>query len=593
VTASQLTQATDVQPPRRKSLMLKTATFLALLLSVTAAKAQQPLAVADSIYFGGTIITVDDKQPSVEAVAVRGGNILAVGTKKEVFALRGPGTNVVDLHGHTLLPGFVDGHSHFGGIVSGWGAPNLNPPPAGPVETIADIQRIVRDYIAKENIPAGVAVSANGYDDSALKERRHPTRVDLDAIATDRPLCLRHVSGHLATCNSAALKAAGITVDTPDPAGGRIFRNPTTREPTGVLGDRATALIGKLFPVKTLDDAKKNFAAAQQYYASFGYTTVQEGASDGRVVQLLRDENASGALKLDVISYPAAIGVDRVIAEQGIHIGKDYDGHLKFAGVKIFGDGSPQGKTAFLRDPYIHPPADAPADYRGLALLTQEQFNEEYDKFFQRGWQVQTHCNGDACIDRLLTAVSLAEQKYGDHDRRPVVIHSQVVRPEQLDKYVELHIVPSFFEAHTFYWGDWHRDEILGPQRAAFISPLHTAQAKGIVYSIHSDAPVVPPNAMFLWWAAVNRRTRSNQVLGPAERVDTRTALKALTIWPAYQQFDEKLKGTLEPGKYADFVILAENPLTAAPLHIKDIAVLETIKNGHTLWKRSTPVTAH
>jgi hypothetical protein len=568
---------------------------LAVVLTLTSSHAigQAPSAdLADSIYLNGTIVTVNDKQPTVEAIAVRGGNILAVGTKAEVLYHKGSATRVIDLQGKTLLPGFVDGHSHFGGNVFAWGSPTLYPPPVGTVESIADIQKILRDYIAQKDIPPGQAVSASGYDDSLLKERRHPNRADLDAITTDRPLCLHHVSGHLVTCNSAAFKLAGITRDTPDPPGGRIFHDPATGEPSGVLGDRASGLIGRIFPPRSLEDAKKNFDAVQQYYASFGYTTVQEGATSGAVVRLLREENEAGNLKLDVISYPTGLDVDRTIADQGIKIGKEYDRHLKFEGVKFFGDGSPQGKTAFLREPYFHPPADADAEYHGLALLTQDQFNAAYDKAFAHGWQVQTHCNGDACIDRLLTAVALAEKKYGPGDWRPVVIHSQVVRRDQLDKYVDLKIVPSYFEAHTFYWGDWHRDETLGPARAPFISPLHTSLDKGIVFSIHSDAPVTPPNALFLYWAAVNRLTRSGKVLGPAERVDALTALKALTIWPAYQQFDEKIKGTLEPGKYADFVVLAENPLTVDPLHIKDIQVVETIKNGETLWKRGA-VAAH
>jgi predicted amidohydrolase YtcJ len=567
------------------SFVVALAIVLTLISGIAIGQAPSPV-VADSIYLNGTIITVNDKQPAAEAIAVRGGYILAVGSKSEVLSHKGPTTRIIDLHGNTLLPGFVDGHSHIGQVAFGWGLPRLDPPPVGAVKSIADIQKTLREYIAQKNIPPGQAITASQYDDSQLKERRHPNRADLDAITTDHPLCLYHISGHLITCNSAALKLAGITRDTPNPLGGRIFHDPATGDLSGVLGDNAARLVGKILPHPTIEDAKKNFNAVQQYYASFGYTTAQDGATSEAIARLLLDENEAGNLKLDVISYPYGPDVDKIIADLGIKIGKVYDRHLKFEGVKFFGDGSPQGKTAFLSEPYFHPPADAAANYRGLALLTQDQFNAIYDKFFQRGWQVQAHCNGDACIDRLLTAVALAEKKYGQGDWRPVVIHSQVVRRDQLDKYAELKIVPSYFEAHTFYWGDWHRDETLGPVRAPFISPLRTSLDKGIVFSIHSDSPVIPPNALFLYWAAVNRLTRSGKVLGPGERVDALTALKALTIWPAYQQFDEMIKGTLEPGKYADFVILAENPLTVNPLHIKDIQVVETIKNGETLWKR-------
>jgi predicted amidohydrolase YtcJ len=539
---------------------------------------------ADAIYFGGPIITVNDRQPTAEALAVRDGKILSVGAAKAVMAAKGPRTRMVDLQGKTLLPGFVDGHSHMGAVAFGWDTPKLAPPPVGTVENIADIQRIMRQYIAQNHIPPGQFVSGSEYDDSLLAERRHPNRADLDAITTDHPLCLRHISGHLTTCNSAALALVHITRDTPDPAGGRIFRD-AAGEPTGVLGDQAAAPIGKLVKPISMEQQEKNFLAVQDYYAGFGYTTAQDGASSEEVVHLLKRENDSGKLKIDVISYPAGQAVDSIIEAEGIHLGKEYDKHVKYPGVKLFADGSPQGKTAYLTKPYLHPPAGFGADYRGFPRQTQEQLNAEFLRFFGKGYQVQTHCNGDAAIDMVLLAIRKAYAAYGNDDRRPVIIHSQVVRPDQLDAYAELHIIPSFFEAHTYYWGDWHRQEVLGPERAAFISPLHSAQTRGILFSIHSDASVTPPTPMLLWWAAVNRLTRTNYVLGPGERVDALTALKALTIWPAYQQFDEKVKGSLEPGKYADLVILAENPLTAAPSHIRDIRVMETIKNGETIWK--------
>jgi predicted amidohydrolase YtcJ len=540
---------------------------------------------ADAIYYDGTIITVNDRQPTVEALSVRGGKILAVGSTSEVFGGRSPKTRMVDLHGKTLLPGFVDGHSHIGMLALGWNVPSLAPPPVGTVQSIADIRRIMRQYIAANHIPPGEFVYGQGYDDSLLAEHRHPNRGDLDAITSDHPMCLRHISGHLATCNSSALALLHITRDTPDPQGGRIFRDPATKEATGVLGDQAAAPIAKLIKPLPFAEQEKNFLAVQNYYAAFGYTTAQEGASSDPVIHLLKQENDSGNLKIDVISYPLAQLVDGIIKAEGIHMGKAYDKHMKYPGIKIVEDGSPQGKTAYLSAPYFHPPAEFGAGYRGFPMLKQDQLNATYTNAFSKDWQVQTHCNGDACIDMVLTAIRKAYAACGADDRRPVIIHSQVVRPDQLDAYAELHIIPSFFEAHTFYWGDWHREEVLGPERAAFISPLHSALTRGIVFSIHSDAPITPPNPMLLWWAAVNRLTRSNYVLGPGERVDALTALKALTIWPAYQQFDDKVKGTLEPGKYADLVILAENPLQVSPAHIRDIRVLETIKNGGTLWK--------
>ena len=542
---------------------------------------------ADTIYVGGDIVTVNAAQPTAEALAIGQGRILAVGKRARVFAYKGKATRIVDLRGKTLLPGFVDGHSHFAGELALWGVPNLNSPPLGPVKKIADIQEIMREHIAASSPQDGVLIYGFGYDDSQLAEHRHPTRIDLDAITTHLPLCLQHISGHLATCNSLALQKLGYTRETPDPQGGKLFHDPQTGELTGVLGDAAAAPVSAMIKPKSITELQADFPKVQAYYARLGYTTVQDGATSSEdVINLLQMENRSGALKLDVIGYPVFSQVDGFIARDGINISRTYTGHLKFAGIKVFSDGSPQGKTAYLSQPYLHPPAGAGSDYRGFPTMPQAQMDAIYDYAYSKGWQVITHANGDAAIDIVLNALARAEKTYGVNDSRPTIIHSQIVRRDQLDRYVTLHVIPSFFEAHTFYWGDWHRQETLGPERAAFISPLRSAQQRGILFSIHSDAPIIPPDPMMLWWCAVNRLTRSDFVLGADERVDAFTALEALTIWPAYQQFDEKIKGTLEPGKYADLVILQENPLKADPLHIKDIAVLETIKQGETIWKR-------
>ena len=559
---------------------------LALVFACASALAQASVP-ADAIYFNGTILTVVDSQPTAEAVAIHGGIITAVGSRDLVAKQKGPATRMIDLHSKTMLPGFVDGHSHIGGLVMDWGVPNLAPPPVGTVNSIADIQRIMRQAIANSTAPAGDLIVGEGYDDSLLAEKRHPNRADLDAVTAERSLCIVHISGHLISCNSHALAQMHIDSKTPDPQGGRIFHDALTGEPTGVLGDQAALPVYALVKPKSFEQQKKDFLEVQRYYASFGYTTAQEGATTAAIVKLLEYENHAGNLKLDVVAYPIWNLVNSIIKTEGIQVGSavPYNEHLKFPGIKVFGDGSPQGKTAYLSTPYLHPPAGFDPFYRGFPILKQDQLNDVYAHAFSQDWQVQTHCNGDACIDMVLEAIRKADAAQGAKQRRPVVIHSQVVRADQLDAYRDLHIIPSFFEAHTYYWGDWHRKEVLGPERAAFISPLASAQKRGILFSIHSDAPVTPPNPMLLWWAAVNRLTRTNFVLGPNERIDSATALKALTIWAAYQQYDEKLKGTLEAGKYADFVILAENPLAAPAAHLRDIKVLETIKQGETLWK--------
>lgn len=210
---------------------------------------------------------------------------------------------------------------------------------------------------------------------------------------------------------------------------------------------------------------------------------------------------------------------------------------------------------------------------------------------FKNNFQVLVHSNGDAATDQLIRIVKALTEKYGKADRRLVLIHGQVLREDQLDAIKELDIFPSLFPSHTFYWGDWHRDVTLGPDRAARISPTQSALQRGIKFSIHNDAPVVRPHALRLLWSAVNRRTRSNQILGADQQITPLEGLKALTIWSAYQHFEEDHKGSIEVGKLADFAILSDNPLTVAPLTIKDIQVLETIKEGKSIYKANSKAT--
>lgn len=548
----------------------------------------------DTVYLHGHVLTVDEARPQAEAVAVGGGRIIAVGDDAEIAALQGPKTRVVDLGGKTMVPGFVDGHSHIGDVAALWNLTDLSPPPVGTTRSVADLQAVMRAYIAEHPGPGDRMVVGMGYDDSLMAERRAPNLAEMDAISTERPVCVVHVSGHLARCNSAGLAALGLSRASPDPKGGRLDRD-ASGALTGGLEEQAVFLLYGALPRPTPAEALKALDEVQTYYASQGYTSAQDGLTSSLgAIDLLTGAAKAGLLRLDVASYVRWTLVDQAVAERGVAIGGPYVGHLKFAGVKITEDGSPQGKTAYLSQPYLHPPAGEAADYRGYPGMPLEELAQWYDTFMGRGWQVQTHCNGDACIDLLLAAVRKA---YADHpqarDTRPVVIHSQVTRPDQLVAYKELGVFPSFFAEHTYYWGDWHRDETLGPARAAFISPTRAAQDLGIAFSLHTDAPVVPPSAMHAWWSAVNRVTRSGQVLGPDQRIDPQTALKALTLWPAWQHHDEARKGSITPGKLADLVILDADPTAIDPMRIKDVQVLQTIKEGQVIYERGVTAVAH
>jgi predicted amidohydrolase YtcJ len=240
-----------------------------------------------------------------------------------------------------------------------------------------------------------------------------------------------------------------------------------------------------------------------------------------------------------------------------------------------------------MSQPYYIPPEGQSAAYAGYPAITEKQAMDSIGLAFARNWQIQVHANGDAAVDLLIAAVREATKKHGNADRRPVLIHGQVTREDQVDQLKALGIVPSFFPMHTFYWGDWHRDSVLGPRRAENISPCGWALQRGMRFTSHHDAPVAHPNAMRVLSATVTRRTRSGDILGPDQRVPVDVALRAMTLWAAWQHFEDDRKGSLAPGKLADMTVLSDNPLTIAPDRLANIAVVETFKEGRLVHRAS------
>jgi len=542
-------------------------------------------APAERIYRGGPIVTVDASNRVVEALAIRDGRIAAVGSEREVLALQGPETRVVDLAGRALLPGFIDAHGHISQVARMSSAANVASPPVGPVGSIDDLKREIRAFIVERELPPGSWVVATGYDDALLEEQRHPTRVDLDEVSTEHPILALHVSMHLASANSAALELAGVSAETPDPPSGVFRRFEGSKEPNGVMEEHAMWVVFGQVPRPTPAQMLASLGDAQRSYASEGFTTAQDGATDAGTFQLLQAAQDQGVLFLDVTAYGIWSDYDAVVEAARQPVGT-YDGHLELAGGKIVLDGSPQGKTAWLTEPYFVPPEGLGADYNGYPALEDAEVLRFAKKLYEKGQQLLAHANGDAAAEQWIRTVERLQAEGKRPDWRPVMIHAQALRRDQLPRVAALGMIPSFFVAHTYYWGDWHRDSVFGPVRGAAISPAASALAAGIRFTIHNDAPVVPPRGTFLLWTAVNRLTRSGQVLGPDERLTPAQALRAMTIDAAYQAFEEDRKGSLEVGKLADLVILSANPLAVAPEAIREIEVIETIKQGRTVWAR-------
>jgi len=544
--------------------------------------AEQP----EIIFHGGPILTMAGVEPTyAEAVAVRRGRINFVGSEAEALALRGSGTVLRDLEGRAMLPGFIDAHGHLKNVGFQTLAADLLPPPDSDVGSIAVLREKLRRW-GEGDLSAKLGwVIGFGYDDAQLAEKRHPTRDDLDAVSTDRPVFAIHQSGYLYVANSVLLELAGITATTADPAGGIIRRRPGSQEPNGVLEETALMPILGVFP--RIDEAGQRTMVKKglETYTRFGFTTAQEGRAFSSDIDLYIAMAEADELSIDVVAYPDYwMARDKVAGSPWL----DREGGPRFriGGVKGNLDGSPQGKTAWLTEPYFVPPEGQDPDYKGYPMLDEDKALAMFDDAFAQGWQVINHANGDAAVDQLIRAARAATEKHGPADRRTVGIHSQVIREDQLDAYRELGIIPSFFGMHTFYWGDWHRESVLGPERAARISPASSAIERGMIYTQHHDAPVALPSSTVILATQVNRTTRSGQVLGPEQRVSALKALNSITINAAYQYFEEDRKGSIEVGKLADLVILSANPLEISPEELWDLEVLETIKEGKTVFRR-------
>ncbi|MHC4837404.1 MAG: amidohydrolase [Planctomycetota bacterium] len=549
-----------------------------------ATPAEAPLA-ADRIYTGGTILTMLEEQPRAEALALAGGRLLAVGTHDEVLRYRSPATEIVDLGGRALLPGFYDAHGHVVAVGMQATSANLLAPPDGEVRDLASLQDELRRWAAAsgETVAATGLILGFGYDDGQLAEERHPTRDDLDAVSTELPVYAIHQSGHLGAANSVALALCGLDADSEDPPGGVIRRRAGSREPDGVLEETAHfAALQRLLGGTDARHSITTLRAGINLLARFGYTTAEEGRAPPEMIDLLRAAAAEESFPIDVVAYPDVL-IDREFIAREVN--REYRNGFRVAGAKLTIDGSPQGFTAWRDRPYHRPPAHFRAGHAGYPAASADEVFDAVAWAFEHDIQVITHANGEAAIDQLLAAIEEATRRSGGGDRRSVLIHGQFLRRDQVGPLQRLGIVPSLFPMHTFYWGDWHRERTVGPERADDISPTGWLVERGMPFSTHHDAPVALPDSMRVLDATVTRRTRSGDILGPTHRVDVLTALRAMTIWPAWHHFEEDHKGTLEAGKLADLVILSADPTAVDPETLDSLRVLETIKAGRTVYR--------
>jgi predicted amidohydrolase YtcJ len=541
-----------------------------------------PAAAADLIVFGGPIVTMEGDQPTtVEAIVVDEGKITFVGSKADALKQKANGTVLKDLGGKTLLPGFIDGHAHaqqFG--MQAVGA-NLLAPPDGSVNTIDDVVARLKTFAASPDVEKTGWIFGVGYDDALLG--RHPTREDLDKVSTTVPVMATHISAHFAAVNTLGLKLIGYDASTPNPEGGVIRREADGKTPNGVLEELAAIphMLTALTPA-TQEGKDYFLQRGLELAKSYGYTTANEGRMFGSMHAVMADAAKRGLLDIDFIGWMDYTG--RSALDQGFSA--TYSNHYRLGGLKVTLDGSPQGRTAWRTVPYLIPPDGQKSGYKGYPAIPDTKQVEAYlDEAFSKGWPVKVHANGDAAIDQLFAALKPVIAKHGVKPGQVVLIHGQFIRPDQVKELKPLGIFPSMFPMHTFYWGDWYQ-QIVGPEQAALISPMRSILNTGLHATSHTDAPVALPNLMQVAWATVNRTSRSGEVIGPDERVTPYQAMQMITLWGAEQFGEQATKGSIKAGKLADLVVLSDNPLTVDPATINQIQVLETIKDGKTVWVR-------
>jgi predicted amidohydrolase YtcJ len=542
--------------------------------------------VADAIYTGGDIVTVNDRQPTAEALAVKAGTIVAVGTRAEVEkAHRGATTQVVDLGGKALLPAFLDAHGHYISALTVANQVNLYAPPAGPG---TDPDAIVKELLTFKNgkkVPPGELIQAYGYDENVMPNGNLLNRDHLDQAFPDNPVIVGHVSMHGGVLNSAALKKYGISAATKTPPGGVIVRKPGTQEPYGLIMETAYLGVFAALPKPTREQEAEASKAGQLLYAEAGITLAHEGATHAEELAVMQRATAAGANIIDVVAYPFMTDLGQIIPANPVSGWGRYDNHLKIGGVKITADGSPQGKTAFFTTPFLTGGPGGEKNWRGEPTMPQDDLNTLVKQVYDMNVPLNVHTNGDATIDMFLKAYEFA--RAGDFSRpwNVTTIHTQFMRKDHIEKFVKYKIRPSFYTLHTFYFATAHKNN-RGPEQAAYISPMRDAIDAGLRPTNHSDFYVAPLDQMFMMWSAVNRESREGGILGPDQRITPIEALKTQTIWAAEQYDEQATRGSLEAGKIADLVILDKNPLAVEPMAIKDIKVIETIKEGKSIYKR-------
>ena len=541
--------------------------------------------VATVIFKNGNILTLDKKNTKVRSMAVSDDRIIGIWETREPpedsIAIDDT-TEVIDLEGKTLIPGFIDTHNHILMYDSYRKQVNCSTPPN---DSITDILHAIEEKVKHTTI--GEWIQGYGYDDTLLIENRHPTRYDLDQVAPNHPVIITHISSHLAVANSLALEIAGLTNETPNPSGGHYGRDGEGNLNGVIYESAAMETIQKFIPKESKEERIRTLRETAEIYLRQGITTNTDAAVaklEDLDVHLIAAKDGINPMRTQLMIMHNLLGKGEPFesnspAEIDDLLQQRSNGLVQLDSAKIFQDGSIQGLTGALRKPYHQNP-----DTYGDLIHTQEYINNEVLELHYRGFRIAIHGNGDRAIGSILDAYELALTKYPREDHKHRIEHVQSGTIEDIERMEQLNVAGSFFINHVYFWGERHENIFLGPERGRRISPLADAVKHNILFTLHSDCPITPISPLFSVWAAVNRITREGKVLGPEQRIDVITALRGMTSYAAELISDEDNRGTIEVGKLADFAVLDKDPTKVNPEEIKDICVATTIIGGNIVY---------
>ena len=542
---------------------------------------------ADTVFYGGTVVTVNEKQPQVTGLAIKNGNIIAVGDQASILQdYVGSNTQLVDLKGRTLMPGFVEPHLHISATaLTEFVALNLSSfkLPYDSIDTILDKLRA-----EKSKLPEGAWIIGFGVDPSRTLPFMAELNADLlDKVSTTNPIFVINQSGHIAYVNHKAMELAGVTEDTPDPGNGGVYVRDAQGKHTGVLVEFAAyAAFGKKMTPPSQEVVVDAYMKTVKSMAATGITTSSEMGMGAflpyeREYAMVSELSHQPDFPIRVRAYlwgtSLPEGFNAIKPNQG-------DDRFRVIGVKYIGDGSTQGLTAALNKPYNYPKGTT---NRGALDWEDEKLYSTAKPYFDQGWQISIHANGDRAIDQALGIHErLLANEQEPAKRRLRIEHFTVNNESQVVKAQKLGVAPSMTIGHVGFWGEIFHDHVLGHERADRIDPSGSLTKRGVRFSFHSDSPVSPYYPLQYISTGASRLWQNppRKALGPQQRIAVDRAIKAVTLDAAYAMFMDDKAGSLEPGKWGDLVILDQNPRTTAPANISQIKVQETWVNGKRVY---------